>query len=187
MSVDDRQWHKLTLRLGPRLIPRALALPSPEQLRTANTNLEKEIRERLPVEEALQRAHSELESKVQQRTAELARANDQLRGEIGERRRAEDALQKTQTLFENFFEFSPDAIAVTDENGQITKVNSQVERVFGYTRAELLGLPVETLMPERFRAAHPDHRASYTAHPSVRPMGAGLELRRTQRRRRISS
>jgi len=165
-----------TAALLVTLIPQALALPSPEQLRTANANLEKEIRERLLVEEALQRAHGELESKVQQRTAELARANDQLRGEIGERRRAEGALQEAQTLFENFFEFSPDAIVVTDGNGRITKVNSQVEKFFGYTRAELLGLPVETLIPERFRAAHPDHRARYTAHPSVRPMGAGLEL-----------
>jgi PAS domain S-box-containing protein len=158
------------------LIPQALALPSPEQLRTANANLEREIRERFLVEEALQRAHGELESKVQQRTAELARANDQLRGEIGERRRAEDALQKAQTLFENFFEFSPDAIVVTDGNGGITRLNSEAERVFGYKRAELLGLPVETLMPERFRAAHPGHRGLYSARPSVRPMGTGLEL-----------
>jgi len=81
-----------------------------------------------------------------------------------------------QTLFENFFEFSPDAIVVTDGNGRITNVNSQVERVFGYTRAELLGLPVETLLPERFRAAHPSHRGSYSNHPSTRPMGTGLEL-----------
>jgi PAS domain S-box-containing protein len=79
-------------------------------------------------------------------------------------------------LFENLFEFSPDAIVVTDGNGRITNVNLQVERVFGYTRAELLGIPVESLMPERFRAAHSNHRGSYSAHPSVRPMGAGLEL-----------
>ena len=85
-------------------------------------------------------------------------------------------IEPTQTLFENFFEFSPDAIVVTDENGRITNVNSQVERAFGYTRAELLGLPVETLIPERFRAAHPNHRESYSAHPSVRPMGTELEL-----------
>jgi PAS domain S-box-containing protein len=85
-------------------------------------------------------------------------------------------IEPTQTLFENFFEFSPDAIVVTDENGRITNVNSQLERAFGYTRAELLGLPVETLIPERFRATHPTHRERYSAHPSVRPMGTGLEL-----------
>jgi len=85
-------------------------------------------------------------------------------------------LGPTQTLFENFFEFSPDAIVVIDANGRITNVNSQVEKVFGYTRAELLGRPVETLMPERFRTAHPSHRAGYSANPSVRPMGTGLQL-----------
>src|SRR5208283_5177091 len=85
-------------------------------------------------------------------------------------------IEPTQTLFENFFEFSPDAIVVTDESGRITNVNSQVERAFGYTREELLALPVETLIPERFRAAHPSHRESYRAHPSVRPMGTELEL-----------
>jgi PAS domain S-box-containing protein len=85
-------------------------------------------------------------------------------------------IEPTQTLFENLFEFSPDAIVVTDGNGRITNVNSQVEKVFGYMRAELLELPVESLMPERFRAAHPNHRGSYSAHPSVRPMGTGLEL-----------
>jgi PAS domain S-box-containing protein len=52
-------------------------------------------------------------------------------------------IEPTQTFFESFFEFWPDAIVVTDENGRITNVNSQVERAFGYTRAELLGLPVE--------------------------------------------
>ncbi len=81
-----------------------------------------------------------------------------------------------QTLFENIFECSPDAIVVTDGNGRITNVNSQVERVFGYTQEELLGFPVEILMPERFRAAHPTHRRSYSDHPSIRPMGTGLEL-----------
>jgi len=79
-------------------------------------------------------------------------------------------------LYENFFEFSPDAIVVTDEDGWITNVNSQAEGAFGYTREELLGLPVETLIPERFRPAHPNHRRSYSAQPSVRPMGSGLEL-----------
>jgi PAS domain S-box-containing protein len=84
--------------------------------------------------------------------------------------------EPSQTLFQHLFEFSPDAIVVTDGNGRITNVNSQGERIFGYTRTELLGLAVETLMPERFRAAHPNHRKSFSAHPSVRPIGSGLEL-----------
>lgn len=79
-------------------------------------------------------------------------------------------------LFEKLFEFSPDAIVVTDQVGRIVRANAQVERMFGYPREELAGQSVELLIPERFRAAHPKQRASYTAHPRVRSMGAGLEL-----------
>ena len=82
----------------------------------------------------------------------------------------------THTLFEKLFEFSPDAIIVTDSDGRITKANAQVERVFGYSRDELIGQPVEALIPERFRQKHPSHRNSYAAQPQLRPMGIGLEL-----------
>ena len=80
------------------------------------------------------------------------------------------------TLFEKLFEASPDAIVVTDAEGRITSINSQVERLFGYGREQLLGQSVEILVPERFRQAHPGHRNAYKSHASVRPMGAGLEL-----------
>jgi PAS domain S-box-containing protein len=79
-------------------------------------------------------------------------------------------------LFEKLFEASPDAIVVTDAEGRITSINPQVERLFGYDRAELIGQDVEILVPERFRQAHPGHRNAYGAHASVRPMGAGLDL-----------
>jgi formate hydrogenlyase transcriptional activator len=82
----------------------------------------------------------------------------------------------SQALFKHLFEFLPDAIVVTDSDGRIAQVNHRVEEFFGYTRAELVGLPVETLIPERFRSAHPDHRKHFAAQPSVRPMGIGLEL-----------
>ena len=81
-----------------------------------------------------------------------------------------------QALFEKLFEFSPDAIVVTDAQGHITSVNAQVDKTFGYKREELIGQPIEILVPERFRQGHPQHRQTYTAHASVRPMGAGLEL-----------
>jgi PAS domain S-box-containing protein len=79
-------------------------------------------------------------------------------------------------LFEKLFEFSPDAIVVTDNTGAIVRANAQVERMFGYSRQELAGQSVEVLIPERYRSAHPRQRAAYTAHPRVRSMGAGLEL-----------
>jgi PAS domain S-box-containing protein len=79
-------------------------------------------------------------------------------------------------LFERLFEFSPDAIIVSDQDGKITEINAQVEKFFGYERGELLGQPVEILIPSRFRNAHPEHRKKYTAQSRTRPMGAGLEL-----------
>lgn len=85
-----------TAALMVPLIPQALALSSPEQLRAANQKLESEIRQRRIVEEALLKAHEELESKVQQRTGELAQANEDLRGEIAERQRTQEALGKAQ-------------------------------------------------------------------------------------------
>jgi len=80
-----------------------------------------------------------------------------------------------QALFEQLFEFSPDAIVVTDSDGRITNANVQVERFFGYTRAELLGQPIEVLVPERFRRTHPARRKEYTDQASVSPMGVGLQ------------
>lgn len=79
-------------------------------------------------------------------------------------------------LYERLFEFSPDAIIVSDQDGRITEVNSQVERLFGYGRGELLDQSVEILIPSRFRKAHPEHRKTYAAQPRTRPMGAGLDL-----------
>ncbi len=79
-------------------------------------------------------------------------------------------------LFEKLFEFSPDAIVVSDHQGRIIEVNAQVEQFFGYSRSELLGQLIEILIPERFRTTHLGHRTDYAAHPRVRSMGAGLDL-----------
>lgn len=93
-----------------------------------------------------------------------------------DRKRAEQALQQREKKLSSFFEYSPNAIIVSDLEGRITQVNGQVEKFFGYGREELLGQTIEILIPERFRKTHPARRADYKAHPHVRPMGAGLEL-----------
>jgi len=67
-------------------------------------------------------------------------------------------------------------MVIIDPAGRMVLVNSQTERLFGYGRAELLGQPVELLMPARFHDRHPAQRAEYAANPRVRPMGANLEL-----------
>ncbi len=81
-----------------------------------------------------------------------------------------------ESLFEKLFEFSPDAVFVTNQAGIIGRANSQAESMFGYQRRDLVGLPVEVLVPERFRSTHPKHRNDYAVQPHIRPMGAGLEL-----------
>ncbi|MBW3597432.1 MAG: PAS domain S-box protein [Planctomycetes bacterium] len=73
-------------------------------------------------------------------------------------------------------ESAPDAVIIADAEGAIVLVNRLTEELFGYVREELLGRPVEILVPERFRGAHVGQRASYMADPHVRPMGAGLDL-----------
>ena len=93
-----------------------------------------------------------------------------------DRKNAEEAVQMSERRFRALFDFSPDAIIVSDQTGAITEANSQVERLFGYDRAELVGQSVEILVPERFRDAHPRHRRDYNAQPRTRPMGIGLEL-----------
>jgi PAS domain S-box-containing protein len=68
-----------------------------------------------------------------------------------EARRAEDELHESKLMLESLFEGAPDAIAAADSDGRIVRVNAQTESLFGYTRDELLGQPVEILVPERFR------------------------------------
>jgi PAS domain S-box-containing protein len=73
-------------------------------------------------------------------------------------------------------ESAPDAMVIVDGAGAIVLVNAQTERLFGYHRDELLGQPVEGLVPERFRGHHTQHRDGFFRAPRARPMGAGLDL-----------
>lgn len=73
-------------------------------------------------------------------------------------------------------ESAPSGLLMVDEHGLIVLVNAEIERLFGKPRAEILGRPVEMLLPARFRGAHPMWRAQFHASPSARSMGAGREL-----------
>jgi PAS domain S-box-containing protein len=79
-------------------------------------------------------------------------------------------------MFEILLESLPDAALIVDGEGRISKLNSQLEKMFGYGRNELLGRPVELLVPDRLREAHIKWRGQYNSEPRVRPMGIGMEL-----------
>src|SRR5712691_1854040 len=84
--------------------------------------------------------------------------------------------QRAEARFVGLLEAAPDAMVCVDSDGQIALVNAQAVRLFGYDREELVGQPVEMLVPDAVRPAHPGHRGGYVADPQPRPMGAGMEL-----------
>jgi PAS domain S-box-containing protein len=85
---------------------------------------------------------------------------------------AEGALRASEESFRALLESTPDAMIVTDQEGAMILVNAQAETLFGYTRAEMLGEPIEKLIPHAARARHRDYRAAYGAAPRTRPMHA---------------
>jgi PAS domain S-box-containing protein len=109
--------------------------------------------------------------------------------DITERRTAERALRammaearqqlteaRADRRFRELLEAAPDAIMEVDHEGRIVLLNVVTEKLFGYSRDELLQRPVEILLPQELRAAHTGHRSDYWSNPSTRPMGSGLKL-----------
>ncbi|HZS00744.1 MAG TPA: PAS domain S-box protein [Chloroflexota bacterium] len=89
---------------------------------------------------------------------------------------ARAAPESRDSYFRAFVDAAPDGIVAVDRAGRIVLVNSRAEQLFGYAREELLGQPVEVLVPAGLRAQHERDRERYTAAPRTRPMGAGLAL-----------
>lgn len=80
-------------------------------------------------------------------------------------------------MFETLFESLPDGVLVVNGAGELVRLNGNAEKMFGYTRNELVGKSIETLLPERFRRGHVGKREAYSRQPHMRPMGVGLDLR----------
>jgi PAS domain S-box-containing protein len=93
-----------------------------------------------------------------------------------EQRAGRQALRVSEERFRRVVEATPTAIIMIGAEGTIEMVNAQAETIFGYPRAELLGQPIEMLVPERYRSAHPDLRNAFLADPQARLMGAGRDL-----------
>jgi PAS domain S-box-containing protein len=79
-------------------------------------------------------------------------------------------------LHRQLFEAAPDGVVVVDAEGRIVQVNPCAEAMFGYGAGQMQGLPIEALLPERYRAVHGSHRSHFMAHASARPMGTGMNL-----------
>lgn len=107
---------------------------------------------------------------VAMRLPGLAELSDKLEREVEDRRRVEERLRRV-------IESSPVGLVMVDRHGRIELVNEQLERWFGYQREELLGQPIEILVPEKARRNHAQYVAAYFTHLTERPMGAGPELR----------
>ncbi|MBM9577238.1 PAS domain S-box protein [Leptospira sp. 201903070] len=84
--------------------------------------------------------------------------------------------KKAEQRFRLVVESAPNAMVLVNQEGKISLVNEQAEKLFGSQRQELIGQKLEILLPERFRAEHPDHRKRFFSEPSVRSMGVGREL-----------
>lgn len=102
-------------------------------------------------------------------TEDLQSKRQQLEKEVESRKRAEDQFRRV-------VEAAPSGMVMIDSSGAIQLVNSETEALFQYSRGELIGLPVELLIPERFQSGHPELRVSYLDTPTVRAMGHGREL-----------
>ena len=97
----------------------------------------------------------------------------------GPRRRAADRSARRFGVaipYRAILDHALDATVITDQEGYIIFVNQKTELLFDYTRAKLLGEPIEQLIPARFQVAHRRHRAAYSVAPLARPMGIGLKL-----------
>ena len=87
----------------------------------------------------------------------------------------EERLYSEQDL-RSLFDAAPDATLLVNTDGRIERLNVQAEKLFGYQRKEMLGQPVELLIPQRFRNSHIEHRREFADNPRVRTMGSSLEL-----------
>ena len=102
-----------------------------------------------------------------------------LEGKLLQAAEQEREIQKkirAERRYRELLEAAPDAIIEVDQEGRIFVLNQVTEKLFGYTREELLGQPVELLVPEAARGHHAQHRANYKNHPATRPMGSTLKL-----------
>jgi two-component system cell cycle sensor histidine kinase/response regulator CckA len=159
------------------LIPQALALPSPARLEAANRELEQEACNRQRAEEEIKKINEGLERRVFERTTQLEAANRDLQNEITERKRAEEALRKSEARKRAILESAMDCIISINQEGTIIEFNAAAEKVFGYSRAEVLGRQLaETIIPPSLRERHRRGLAHFLATGEGPILGKRIEM-----------
>ncbi|MDJ0553850.1 MAG: ATP-binding protein [Microcoleaceae cyanobacterium MO_207.B10] len=131
------------------LIPLALmllAMPNPIQLEATNQELEQQIRERILIEEKIRLLNVDLETRVNERTAELRDLNKQLENEVAERIAFSEALKKSEVRLAAILDMAEDGIILVDRNRNIQLFNQGAEKIFGYKTQEVLGQSVGKLV-----------------------------------------
>jgi len=166
----------MTAVLLVKLVPAALRFPTPSTLQAANDDLAREILERKCAEQKALDANASLEARVAERTRQLAAANQTLLKINAQFEIASAERTRADEQFRLALEAAPTGMLMLNGGGTIVLVNAQIEALFGYPRDELLGKQLEMLVPERFRAHHPDLRKMFFGDPKTRVMGAGREL-----------
>jgi PAS domain S-box-containing protein len=115
--------------------------------------------------------------KLEEQTEELTKSHNDLRTQQDELTAQQQRLRETEQFYRSVLELAPDGLMVVDGNGVIELVNAQCEQLFGFTREELIGQPVEMLVPPDIRGRHPALREAFHRSPTPRAMGSGRELR----------
>src|SRR4030095_4296971 len=113
--------------------------------------------------------------------AELLTQKEELLAQQGELTAQGERLRETEQFFRSVLELAPGGLMVVDDKGVIQLANAQCEKLFGYSRDELIGQPVEILVPDHVRPRHPVLRASFHQARVVRGMGANRELQALQK------
>jgi PAS domain S-box-containing protein len=166
----------MTAILLVKLVPATLRFPTPSALQAANDSLAREILERKGAEQRVTELNASLEARVAERTQQLAAANQTLLTINADFSIASAERKRADEQFRLALEAAPTGMLMMNEAGTIVLVNAQIEALFGYRREELLGQRLEMLVPERYRARHPDLRKMFFGDPKTRVMGAGREL-----------
>jgi PAS domain S-box-containing protein len=173
-------WNRAAERLYGWGAEEARGRASHELLATrfpvAMREIEEEVTERGFWEGELVHRHRDgSEIIVSSRWALLRDASGNPQGFL-ESNRDTTARVREERKFRDLLEAAPDAMVIVNTKGLIQLVNAQAESLFGYARTELIGKPIEMLMPRRYQVPHLRHREEYSQSPRTRVMGVGLEL-----------